>query len=164
MFSTTQRDFIEDFVQQQYKEGFIYYVAFTNTNLSSSSSYNFRDISIIVSKEPIHCSNNTFSSSNACIRYDIITRNASRDYTTNRIARSNLNFLNLTVNNYEFIESNAVNSNHMNFLALEEITYMRNLSYNLDLNSYYVIPVLLSVSILLTWLFSWFGRVRGKSV
>lgn len=166
MLSTAQMDFVENFIAQQYKEGYVYYVVFTNTNMSNVSSYNFRDLSIVVSKFPINCQNSyTFKSSNACVRYNIITRNASNNRDDDRIERlqkTNLSSLNLSINNYEFIITNATNSYHMNTLAISELNYRDNLTYNLDVNDYYTIPVCLCIIIVWHWLSSWFGRTKGE--
>lgn len=165
MLSQTQLDFLEPFIAQHYKEGFIYYVANTNTNLSSSSNYSYRDITVIFSKEPIICTNSTnFGTANSCVRYDVITRNASRDYTEPRIVKSTLSSLNYNVPTHEFVVSNAKGAETMNLIATEEYMYQNNLSYSIGVNEYYVIPFILCITLLSTWLFSWFGRVRGSNV
>lgn len=160
MFSTTQQDYLQPMVEGMYEDGYTYYVAYTNTNLSGSSSQDFRDLTLIFSKNNIVSDNYNFTGTEY-VRYDVITRSASDRYQGERVSKSSGARFSVTVPVYEFISSNADGSDYMNHLALVEHQQKNDLSYNLDLNDFWSFGVLISIIILLIWLKSWFARNGG---
>lgn len=167
MLSTAQKDFIDLFVSQHYKQGYKYYICHTNTNLTNASQYTFYDLTFYFSKEPIKELNDyTFGTSGTWLAYDVMTRNASNNQSEtkeNRIKKITHNS-NVTIDKYEFILTNSENSYYMNTLALEEISYLTNIGYNISLNDYFIIPVILCSLLIFQWLRSWFANNGGVDV
>lgn len=164
MLSTTQLDYLEPMVQGMLEQGYPYYLAHTNTNFSSGSNYNWRDLTIYFSKTPFTCNGYTFEGFDV-LKFDVITRNASSnssDGRNERVLLSNISYLNLNIPDYEFISTNADNSFFMNHLAITEYQSVNDISYNVNLNDFWSFGVLIAIIILLIWLKSWFGRNGGN--
>lgn len=166
MFSTTQLDLLQPLAEAMYNDGYIYYVAHTNTNLSTSSynTYDFYDLSIYFSKSEIKCTDYNFKCADEVIRIDYITRNVSNnnsDSKLNRIRTIKVDSLNVNINPYEHIFTNSTNSLFADCLAMVEHNNNNNIAYNLTTNDFFVIPVLLSAVLLFSFLKMWFGRLRS---
>ena len=164
MFSTSQLDLIDNFVKSMYNNGYEYYFVHTNTNFNSYNSYNFADLTFYFSKSPINVLNTSdyiLSSDNIILQYDVITRNASTNNQDTKVPRFNDELLpvmsSVKVPSYEFVMSNCL-ENSMDCLALVEYDNNHNVSVNIKSNDFYTIPVLLCVSIIITWLSMWFGK------
>lgn len=165
MFSTSQLDLIDNFVKSMYNNGYEYYFVHSNTNANSYNSYDFADLTFYFSKQPINVLSSDgyiLSSDNIILQYDVISRNVSLTSTQdNRVPRFNDELLtvmtSVTVPSYEFIMTNCLD-NSMDCLALVDYDNNNNISYNIKSNDFYTIPVLLCVSILITWLSMWFGK------
>ena len=164
MISTVQKDFIEMFVAQHYKQGYKYYICHTNTNLTNPMTYNFYDLTFYFSKEPIKELNDyTFATNSTWKAYEVITRNVSNNQSDSKVERIKeiSHKSNVTIDNYEFILTNSENSYYMNVIATEEISYLSNIGYNISLNDYIIIPVLLSALLIFQWLRTWFANNGG---
>lgn len=164
MFSTSQLDLIDNFVKSMYNNGYEYYFVHTNTNLNQSSTYNFADLTFYFSKEPINIVNSIdfiLSSDNIILQYDVITRNVSNNTQDSKSPRFDDELLtvmtSVRVPSYEFVMTNCL-ENSMDCLALVEYDNNNNISYNIKANDFYTVPVLLCVSIIITWLSMWFGK------
>lgn len=164
MFSTTQLQVIQPLVESLYNDGYEYYYAHTNTNLSNSyNNYNFADITIYFGKSEFeHTSNFDISNSNV-LRYDVITRNVSNNNDDDRLERITIteipSFVK-RVNNYEWVMTNCIEG-QIDCLTVYDYNSQRSLNHNLDLNLFLCVPVLVSVLVVSNWLRMWFGR-NGK--
>lgn len=165
MFSTSQLDLIDNFVKSMYNNGYEYYFVHTNTNINSYNNYDFADLTFYFSKSPINVVNNTdyiLSSDNIILQYDVISRNVSLSSNQdNKKPRFNDELLtvmsSVRVPSYEFVMSNCF-ENSMDCLALVEYDNNNNISYNIKSNDFYTVPILLCISIIITWLSMWFGK------
>lgn len=165
MFSTSQLDLIDNFVKSMYNNGYEYYFVHTNTNINSYNNYDFADLTFYFSKSPINVVNNTdyiLSSNNIILQYDVISRNVSLSSNQdNKLPRFNDELLtvmsSVRVPSYEFVMSNCID-NSMDCLALVEYDNTNNISYNIKSNDFYTLPILLCISIIITWLSMWFGK------
>ena len=169
MFSTAQLDMLEPMVQAMYEDGYIYYVVHTNTNLNTSNynNYDFYDLTFYFSKEPITFNNYKFTCSGNVIKINGMSRNVSNTTSDSKLSRtvySSLSSLNVTVEDYEHIYSNADNCYIGDLMALTEYSNNNNIAYNISTNDFYVIPVLICIVIILNWFKVWFARNYKKGV
>lgn len=164
MFSTSQLDMSQSLIATYFLDGYDNYICHTNTNLDDSyfaNNYNFYDLTFYFSKSPITVVDNTFTFSGDVIKVDVITRNVSNNENDNKLDRIKSN--NFTSNSvsiplYEHIMSNADGEIFMNTLSQQEYNLMNDISYNIDFNDFIVIPVILCILVISTWLRSWFGK------
>ena len=163
MFSTTQMTFIENTVMNMYLQGYEYYIVHTNTNLSSSY-YQWQDLTLYFSKEPItRNSDYSYTIPNETLMYDVITSNASRNYYDDaRVDITTLSSRTILINDYEFIATNCNGSRLMNVLASIEYQEQKDVSFNLDLNDFYIIPVILCITLLFSILRWWYPSSYSK--
>lgn len=164
MFSTTQLTLIEPVVQSMYVDGYEYYVVHTNTNLNNYSNYDYQDLTFYFSKKPIeYRDNNTYFGADM-VKLDVITRNGSNNQSDSKLPRFTVQSIgsgSFGINQIEFVMSNC-GGTYMDCMAMVEYDSRENISYNLDLNFMYVIPVLISILIISNWLRMWFARTDGK--
>lgn len=155
MFSTTQQQYIDDVVLQMYLQGYKYYVVHTNTNINDYSNNEWRDLTFYFSKDEIKAiSQYKYQITNSALKYSVRTSNASRNYSEERVVITNQNATTITINNYEFISTNATNSQTMNVLAELEYQRSNSIDYNMNLNDVYVIPFVVMI-FFMTWIFKW---------
>lgn len=155
MFSTAQQQYIDDVVLQMYLQGYKYYVVHTNTNINDYSNNEWRDLTLYFSKEEIKATSQyKYQLSNLSLKYSVRTSNASRNYSEERVIITNQNATTITINNYEFISTNATNSQTMNVLAELEYQSSNSIDYNMNLNDVYVIPFVVMI-FFITWIFKW---------
>ena len=166
MFSTTQLDMLEPLVQAYYLNGYKYYICHTNTNVSNYNNYDFYDVTFYFSKSPIiYNGNYSFSLSGDSLKVNYMTRNISNGTNDSKLPRETVNSFSgtLIINSYEHIMSNAENSIFMNTMSLTEYSNLNDLSFNLDVNDFFVPSVILAVILLFSWLKTWFGKnYRGE--
>ena len=108
MFSEVQREWIAHFVKSNFKD-YPYYIAYTNTNFNQTSSndYNFY---IIISKDKITANSRysyTLQNLSNCICLGVRSSNASYNYHNERVVNQSLSSTNISIDNYEFVYTNA---------------------------------------------------------
>lgn len=85
-----------------------YYILSTNTNISDSYDYQAATFKIYFSDKPITANGRySFSFQGDVVVYSVISSNASKQYHSERVQISSYNSTSLTVNNYEFVYTNA---------------------------------------------------------
>lgn len=163
MFSTTQQQYIDDVVLQMYLQGYKYYVVHTNTNINDYSNNEWRDLTFYFSKNEIKASSQyKYQLTNSALKYSVRTSNASRNYSDERVIVTNQNASTITINDYEFISTNATNSQTMNVLAEIEYNNSNNIVYHMTMNDFYVIPVCLLIIFLFQWINRVFPQIRSE--
>ena len=106
MWSEIYHDYVEELVLTNRAE-YPYYVAHTCSYWGTSSSASQPSFKVYFSKEPITASSlysYRFTGDSVC--YSVVGGNASTTYSGARVTVTNYSG-NLTINNYEFIYSNA---------------------------------------------------------
>ena len=111
MFSTAQTDVLTSLIPVMRRQGYKYYVAYTNTSTTNSwSTPAIVDLYVIFSQEEITANNQySYSVPAGAVRYSIRTSNYSTsDYGVNtaRLVSSNYSGT-LSINVYEHIYTNA---------------------------------------------------------
>lgn len=106
MWSDSNRDYVKQLIMSNRKE-YPYYVAHTCTYWDVSNSSALPAFKVYFSKEPITAGslyNYKIPANSLC--YSVVSGNANRNYHDNRVTVNTFGG-NLTVNDYEFIYSNA---------------------------------------------------------
>lgn len=106
MWSDSNRDYVKQLVESNRKE-YPYYVAHTCTYWDVTNSSALPAFKVYFSKEPITASsqyNYKISADSLC--YSVVSSNANRNYHDQRVTVSTFGG-NLTINDYEFVYSNA---------------------------------------------------------
>lgn len=163
MFSEVEYTYLSNLINTYVLNGeYTHYLAYTNTDLSSTYNYEYPDLYVIFSKEEIIANNNKFTIPEDNIKISINSKSATRNGTNgNRFAFTESNRA-VTVPIYEFIYTNATNSKYADVLAKEEYIVKQDLNYNLDKNEFYIMPSLLSVLIVMLFLKWCFPMKGGK--
>lgn len=124
MWSDSYRDYVKQLVLTNRAE-YPYYVAHTCTYLGSTSSYDQPNFKVYFSKEPITATSlYNYSLPSGSICYNVIGGNGNNNYHSARMSVVNASS-NISINNYEFIYSNAeysTNSIQPDILATNEVT------------------------------------------
>lgn len=155
MFSTAQTEYIDDVVLQMYLQGYKYYVVHTNTNINDYSNNEWRDLTLYFSKEEINATSQyKYQFTGPSLKYSVRTSNANRNYSEERVIITNQNATMISINNYEFISTNAKNSQTMNVLAELEYQSINSIDYNMNINDIYVVPFCVII-FFMTWIFKW---------
>lgn len=162
MFNTAQKDLIENLVPLMRKEGYDYYVAYTNTTLNSGYNYTVQpDLYIVFSRDKLSfTSAYSFNCSNGSIRFACRTVNYSSSNTavnTDRIVKSSVNG-NVNVNVYEHIYTNAEYSSSVG-IRHPDILYSTEGGYAYDISFASTIAICI---VLLFSVFSSIIRIRSK--
>ena len=85
-----------------------YYILSTNSNISDSYDYQSPAFKIYFSDKPITANGRySFSFQGNTLVYSVISSNASKQYHSERVKISTYNSTSLTVNEYEFVYTNA---------------------------------------------------------
>lgn len=163
MFSTAQQQYIDDLVFQMYQEGYMYYIVHTSTNVNDYSSNEWRDLTLYFSKDEIVAKTQyQFELKGNSLKYSVRTNNASRNSTTDRVLISNQNATTISVERYEFISTNATNSQTMNVLAEIEYNNDNNYVYDMTMNDFYILPICLLIIFLFQWINRTFPTIRSE--
>lgn len=112
MFSTAQQAYIEALLPTYAKEGYKYYVVYSNTNTNSSyNSTTYPDLYAVFSKEEITAEDGyTYVIPNDSILVTVRTGNYSSSnnaVNTDRVTVNNYAAQTLSINEYEHIYTNA---------------------------------------------------------
>lgn len=165
MFSETEYQYLENLVNTYILNNeYNYYLAYTNTDLSSSYTNDYYDFYVIFSKEEINFTNNRFELPKENIRIGINAKSANRNGTNASRYVFTENVGGVSINQYEFIYTNALNSRYANILSKNEYIVNHDLSYNIDKNEYYSTPFLISILIIMIFLKWCFPMKGGKKV
>lgn len=164
MFSTAQLDLIAPMVQSMYEQGYTHYVVHSRTNLENTyNNYDYVDLVFYFSKNEITFDNYTFTGEDV-VKKEVISRNVSNstsDSKKPRVTSSSMEELNVYVNPYEHIMTDADGAQLMDIMAMTEYQNEIDLSWNLSKLDYMVIPVLIAVVVLMMWFKMWFARNDG---
>ena len=115
MFSTSQIEILEDLY---YSSDYEYFVCYTKTSTSSSSSPDFY---VVLFDDGSSSGYNSFSIDGDCRVYSIYTNTGSSSNTTSRITYSDYDSTDLTVSSYEYVSSNLEDYEYLNLLSVESI-------------------------------------------
>lgn len=156
MFTATEIEFLKALLHTNILNGsYNYYVAYTLTSITTDpENYDFY---VVMSEEPIvGTTEHSFKCHGDQIIMKVDSSAASRNNSDPRIVYSIESARSFSVNDYEFVYTNAEGSIHADLMAMYEYQQANDLSYNLDLNHYYAVPVLLSITLLFTILRWWY--------
>ncbi len=162
MFNTAQKDIIENLVPLMRKEGYKYYVAYTNTNTDSGYNRTVQpDLYIVFSKSDLSfTSDYTFTCSGESVRFTCRTVNySSSNYAVNseRIVKSSVSG-NINIKPYEHIYTNAEYQTSVG-IRHPDILYSTEGGYAYDVSLAFTVAV---CCVLLFSVFSSIIRVRSK--
>lgn len=141
MLNSSEYQYIKDLTLTMYKNNYKYYVCITNNPTSYYN--NVYDVICYYSKDKITNNDNNFtlnSSDNLKCEFDSNTYNDNN--TLDKLNCNTFSNTSLELSKKEFIYSNV--SNYPNIIT----EYENNVTNFLDLNYFYLLPVLLSVIIL----------------
>lgn len=106
MWSEVYRDYVKDLVTSNRAE-YPYYLAVTNTNISTGYGNEYPAFKVYFSKEPITATGlYSYKLPADSICYTVIGGNASSNYHSQRVTTSTAGG-NLNINTYEFVYTNA---------------------------------------------------------
>ena len=162
MFNTAQKDIIESLVPVMRKEGYNFYVAYTNTN--TNSGYNRTvppDLYVVFSRDNLSFNSAySFNCPDGSVLFTCRTVNySSSQYgvNTDRIVKSNISG-NVTVEKYEHIYTNAEYSTSVG-VRHPDILYSMEGGYAYDSSVALIIAI---CAVLLFSVFSSIIRIRSK--
>lgn len=108
MWSEVNNDYVKQLVLAQRANGYPYYIAHTVTNVSGYGNSNAVSFKVYFSDKPIKgtglCS---FEFSGDVVCYSVVSANANSNYYAQRVTTTDYSGTTLSVNNYEFIYTNA---------------------------------------------------------
>lgn len=156
MFNTAQKDLLESLIPVMRREGYFYYVAYTNTNTNSGHNYTVPvDMYIVFSKSELSFSSAyNFRCPEGSIRFACRTVNYSTSQygvNTDRIVKSSISG-NVNVNLYEHIYTNASYNTGV-VVRHPDILYSTEGGYSLE------ISLALTIAVCILLLFSAFRAV-----
>lgn len=154
MFSSSEYQYIHDLIISYYNNGYKDYFCITN-NPTNTSSNNLYDIYCYVSKDNINYSTNNFTiSSGKFIKFD--SNNRTDNNTIDKLVISDINkSTTVLADSKEFIYSN------LGEYADITGTYRTSLNNHLDLNYAYLIPALLMLLFVFSFVKSCFRSRRS---
>lgn len=164
MFSTVQKDCSISLINQYKSMGYKYYIVHTNTY--NYNSYDTYDLTFYFTQEPIYPSVDNYAymfklpNTGDKVKVEVNTKNYnfnSSQSSTERIGVDKCNEIDLAIDVVEFVSSNAVGYDGMNFISYQD----NSVAYNLNVNDIYISSVLLTIILLFMWLGRWFGHAKG---
>lgn len=165
MFTDIEYTYLKNMVETYILKGdYVSYLAYTYTNISDNYSNESPEMYIIFSKSDIEASGNTFIIPEESITISIDTNSASRNSNNGPRYTFTESVSSVSVPNYEFIYSNAVNTKYADVLSYTEYLNSNNLSYNITKNEFYLTPLLVGLLIIMLFLKWCFPMKGGKSV
>lgn len=167
MFSEIEYIYLENLINTYVLNGeYTHYLAYTYTDIDSTYSYDYPDFYVIFSKSEIIANGYSFEIPENSLKVSVNAKSANRNATNGERITFTESERSLTINSYEFIYTNASGSQFSNILAKNEYIIQtnteNNLSYNLDKNEFYTIPVFLGLIIMMLFLKWCFPMKGGK--
>ena len=150
MLSQTEYQYIHDLVLQMYNQGYHDYVCITN-NLITSNSSNIYDVECYFSKNDMEYVSNSFVAQNG-VKIDLDSNSYSTTNTIDKIRRENFNSRTISLNAKEYVYSNV--GQYSNLIA----DYETSLNNHLTIEFVYLIPCILILQILISWIRSVFKK------
>lgn len=169
MFSDLEYTYLKNIIDTYILQGdYTNYIAYTYTNISGTYSNDYYDFYVILSNSEIIANGYSFTIPGNSLKISVNSKSASRNATNGERIVFSEGEHSVSVDPYEFIYSNAKNSIFPNILAKQEyITKTNNdhnISYNLDKNEFYMIPVFMGLIIMMLFLKWCFPMKGGKKV
>ncbi len=152
MLSQTEYQYIHDLVLQMYNQDYHYYICITNNPITSNSS-NIYDIECYFSQNEITNQSNRFILQNG-VKISLDSNNYSTSNTIDKIKRETISSQTITTNTKEYVYSNV--GQYSNLIA----SYETSLNNHLSIDFAYLIPCILILQVLTTFIRSMFKK-RG---
>lgn len=152
MLSQTEYQYIHDLVLQMYNQDYHYYFCVTN-NPTGSNNTNIYDIECYFSQNEINNQSNRFTLQNG-IKISLDSNNYSTSNTIDKLKRETISSQTITSNTKEYVYSNV--GQYSNLIA----SYETSLNNHLSIDFAYLIPCILILQILISFIRSFFKK-RG---
>ena len=151
MLSQLEYQYIHDLVLQMYNQDYHYYVCVTNNPITSNSN-NIYDVECYFSQnEIITNQSNRFTLQNG-VKISLDSNNYSTNNTIDKIKRETLTNRTVTASTTEYVYSNV--GQYANLIA----DYETSLNNHLSINFAYLIPCILILQVLTTFIRSMFKK------